>query len=163
MLLAKSIGDIWQNLMCLLNEMWHWVGFHLRRPFENINNFTLIWASTMNLWPYNDGYMIYKAWQIVCYVFAMPTYWNCLCIQIENGFLLTNLKIAYCQAWGRHVIKTLSALLTLYEWNLSDTGGLASQRTSKAGLWYFFNVSPNKLLNKESICLWFETPFETSL
>ena len=78
--------------MSLLKGIWHWIDFYLRRPFENATDFTSIWASTMNFWPHNDGYRIYKAATIFCYVPAMPTplKWS---IEIDrNRFSLTKLE-----------------------------------------------------------------------
>ena len=39
----------------------------------------------------------------------------------------------------------------------TDDGGIPSQRTSNVVLWYFFDLSPNKMLNKHIDGRWFET------
>ena len=52
------------------------------------------------------------------------------------------------------VWKRFSVLLAL-----SDHKEFPSQRASSAGFDIVFDVSRNKLLNKHSICHWFETPW----
>ena len=52
---------------------------------------------------------------------------------------------------------TLSALLSLCEGNPPVNGGFPTQKHSDAESWCFFVVSPNLLLNKDPIGLWFET------
>ena len=55
-------------------------------------------------------------------------------------------------------MERVSALLALYEGNPPVTGGFPSQRASNASFGVFFDVSLNKMLNKQSSCRRFETP-----
>ena len=56
---------------------------------------------------------------------------------------------------------TLSALLATLWGESTDHCGFPWQRASNAGLWYFFDVSPNKLLNKHSSGRWSETSWRS--
>ena len=67
--------------------MRHCIDLNLRRPFENARYFTSIWAPTMYLWHYSDGYSICKTWKIVCYVYVMPIHSTWWYIFIAISFL----------------------------------------------------------------------------
>ena len=59
-------------------------------------------------------------------------------------------------SWRYHCMQTLSALLVLGERKTSVIGGFPSRRVK---MWHFdvVAISPlNKLLNKQSVCWWFE-------
>ena len=60
--------------------------------------------------------------------------------------------------WWRHQMETFSALLALYAGNLPVTGEFPSQRPVTRSFDFFFNLRPNKRLNKQSWGWWFETP-----
>ena len=59
-------------------------------------------------------------------------------------------------AWWCHGMEMLSVLLALCEGNPSVTGGNPHKGPVMQILDIFFVVSPNKLLNKQWICQWFE-------
>ena len=68
-------------------------------------------------------------------------------------------------AWWRHAMNTFSALLPLCEGNLSLTVDFHSKRPIMR-ICCFLSVSMNKLLNRQSICRWFQTlwrPCDASL
>ena len=53
-------------------------------------------------------------------------------------------------------METLSAVLALWEGNPPAIGGFPSQKVGDALRW--FVVKMDKLLNKQSSCLWFDVP-----
>ena len=59
-------------------------------------------------------------------------------------------------AWRHHELETISILLALCEGNLPVTGGFPSQRVIMWSFDVLFDVSLNKLLNKQSSCRWSE-------
>ena len=59
----------------------------------------------------------------------------------------------------RHDMEPRSALLALCERNTLLIGGFLSQRLVMQSACVFFVVNLNKLLNKQSICQWFEKPY----
>ena len=61
--------------------------------------------------------------------------------------------------WWRHYMETLSALLSLCEGNPALTSGSHRKRTIMQSFDVSFVVSLNSLLNKQSSCKWFETPW----
>ena len=64
-------------------------------------------------------------------------------------------------AWWRHQVETVSASLVLCEGNPPVTDDFHSQRSVKRSFDVFFDVRPNKRLNKQSICRWFDTPWRS--
>ena len=62
------------------------------------------------------------------------------------------------EAWWRHQMETLSALLALCGGNSSVTGEFPSQRPVTRSFAVFFHLCPNKRLSKQSWGWWFETP-----
>ena len=64
-------------------------------------------------------------------------------------------------SWWRHQMETFSALLAFCEGNSPVTGEFPSQRPVVRRFDVFFDVHPNKRLNKPSRHRWFETPSRT--
>ena len=60
--------------------------------------------------------------------------------------------------WWRHGMGKLFTLLALCEGNPPMTGGFPSQRIVMPNFDTFFDISPNRLLNKQSKCRWIEAP-----
>ena len=60
--------------------------------------------------------------------------------------------------WWRHQMETFSALLALCAGNSPVTGKFPSQRPVMKSFDVFFDLRPNKRLNKQSWGWWFETP-----
>ena len=65
-------------------------------------------------------------------------------------------------SWRRYQMKTFSALLFRCEEN-PVTGGFPSQRPVTRSFVVFFHLRLNKRLSKQSIRLWFETPWRSLL
>ena len=61
-------------------------------------------------------------------------------------------------SWWRHQMETFSALLALCAVNSPVTGEFPPQRPVTQAFDVFFDLRPNKRLNKQSWCWWFETP-----
>ena len=64
-------------------------------------------------------------------------------------------------SWWRHQMETFSALLAFCEGNSPVTGEFPSQRPVARRFDVFFDMHPNKRLNKPSRHRWFETPSRT--
>ena len=60
--------------------------------------------------------------------------------------------------WWHHQMETFSALLALCAGNSPVTGEFPSQRPVTRSFDVLFDLRLNKCLNKQSRCLWFETP-----
>ena len=60
--------------------------------------------------------------------------------------------------WWRHQMETFSTLLALCVGNSPVTGEFPSQRPVTRSFDVFFDLRPNKRLNKQSKRWWFETP-----
>ena len=59
-----------------------------------------------------------------------------------------------CKSWRSHDKETLGALLVHLWWESTVTGGFPSQRARNANLWYLFDASRNRPLNKQSFGRW---------
>ena len=62
------------------------------------------------------------------------------------------------QSWWRHQMETFSALLAICVGNSPVPGEFPAQRPVTRNFDVFFDLSPNKLLSKQSWGWWFETP-----
>ena len=67
-------------------------------------------------------------------------------------------SVGYTSSWWRHQMETFSALLALCDGNSPVTGEFPAQRPVTRIFDVFFDLRPNKRLNKQSWGWWFETP-----
>ena len=79
---------------------------------------------------------------------------------LRTGCLGASISISntsISSSWWRHQMKTFSALLALCEGNPLVTVGFPSQRPVTRSFDIFFDLRPNKRLNKQLRRRWFET------
>ena len=66
-----------------------------------------------------------------------------------------------CISWWRHQMETFSELLAICAGNSPVIGEFPAQRPVTRSFGVFFDLRPNKRLNKQSWGWWFETPSRT--
>ena len=80
---------------------------------------------------------------------------NWLVIPCINIF---EIKIKINKKWWRHQMETFSALLAICAGNSTVSGEFPAQRPVTRSFDVFFDLRPNKRLNKQWWGWWFETP-----
>ena len=76
----------------------------------------------------------------------------------QDPLLVDDVLVFNEEAWWRHQMVTLSALLALCDGNSPVTGEFPSQRPVTQNFDVLFDLCLNKQLSKQLICPWFETP-----
>ena len=111
--------------------------------------------ATSHYWPFVKGI---RLWSVDC-PDKGPVIWKAVPYQdviMEMG------QAGYVDGlpviWWRHQMETFSALLAICAGNSQVPGEFLTQRPVTRNFDVFFDLSPNKLVNKQSWGWWFETP-----
>ena len=152
-----------------------WTALGPSRPCQDKRSTWPWWTSPVNTRRPSASVLMWPSWRIL----TAKLRYNCALIRAGRGrstcprptaslstpSLAPPPPIATCSygdtqashSWWRHKMETFSASLALCVGNREITGEFPSQMPLTRSSDVFFYLRPNKRLNKQSICRWFET------